>query len=181
MKKIVSLILVLSLLMPFMVANAENGKEKLEIYDSFGNKIMEKTISVDEANKIEKDIANGKIEPFILKLMPKVRDYGILTYIISYGRGKIYIPFHRDRSFLRFFLRPVFFQYEKGLTIAKFGANYAWDRCKTIGDYGFMIRSQRGILIGFIGLHIRIKHKLTPDAHIFVGGSLITIGNDLFL
>lgn len=183
MRQILALIVVVSLLVPSiaMAYPEKETKEKMEVYDSFGNKIIEKMISSKEESKIESDLSQGKISPAIANLLPKTRDFGILTYIVSYGRGKVYIPLHRDGSFLRFFLRPIFFQYEKGITFAKFGANYAWDRFKTFGDYGVMIRSQRGIMIGFVGLHIKIGHKLTPDTHIFIGGSLITVGNDLFL
>ena len=184
MRKIIVLFVVLSLLVPSIAftSNAKTSKESIEIYDSFGNKIMEKKIDVQKVAEIEKDLQNGKVDPALLNLMPFKRfDFGMLTYVISYGRGKVYIPFHKDRSFLRFFLRPIFFKYERGFTIAKFGANYMWDRCKSFGDYGVMIRSQRGIMIGFIGLHIKIRHRLNPDTHIFIGGSIAMIGNDLFL
>ena len=130
---------------------------------------------------IAKYVVAALLSFFVFELVMRALGNNVLTYIVSYGRGKVYIPLHRDGSFLRFFLRPIFFQYEKGITFAKFGANYAWDRCKTFGDYGIMIRSQRGIMIGFVGLHIKIGHKLTPDTHIFIGGSWITVGNDLFL
>jgi len=184
MRKLISLFLVGLLVIPyFTIANASGEpKEKVVVYDSFGNKIMEKMMSASDVEKMEKDLQNGKIDPQLLHLLPRKRmDFGFLTYVISYGRGKVYIPLHRDRSFLRFFLRPIFFKYERGITIAKFGANYVWDRCKTVGDYGFMIRRQRGVMVGFIGLHIKISHKLDPDTHIFIGGSMLMIGNDLFL
>jgi len=183
MKRIIALFVAISLMIPYAYVNASrnNVKDSIEIYDSFGNKIMEKKIDEKEAKEIEKELQDGKVSPALLHLIPKRMDFGILTYVISYGKGKVYIPFHKDRSFLRFFLRPIFFKYEKGFTVAKFGANYMWDRCKSFGDYGIMIRNQRGVMIGFIGLHIKIKHKLNPDTHIFIGGSLAMIGNDLFL
>jgi len=181
MRRIMALFLVTSLLMPYLAVNAETGgKQKVEIYDSFGNKITEKFISEREAQKIEREIMNGN-EKAILSLIPKRMDFGVMTYVISYGRGKVYIPMHRAHSFLRFFIRPIFFKYERGITFVKFGANYRWDRCKTFGDYGYMVRNQFGVMIGFVGLHIRIPHKLTPDTHIFVGGSFAMLGKDLFL
>jgi len=139
---------------------------------------MEKVVTDREANKIEKGILNGDTSS-LEKYIPRKFDFGIMSYIFSYGKGKIFIPFHNDRSFIRIFLRPIFFQYEKGFTIAKLGANYAWDRCKKIGDYGIMMHRQRGILIGFVGVHIKISHTLKPDTHFLIGGSFITIGNDL--
>ena len=180
MKRIVSLFLVMSLMVPyFAMAEPSGGKERIEIYDSFGNKIMEKIVSEREAQEIERELMNGN-EKVLLHLLPKM-DFGVMTYVISYGRGKVYIPLHRDNTFLRFFIRPIFFKYERGVTIVKFGANYVWDRCKTVGDYGYMVRNQFGVMIGFVGLHIKIPHKLNPDTHIFVGGSFAMLGNDLFL
>ncbi|MCD6222260.1 MAG: hypothetical protein J7K12_01055 [Thermoplasmata archaeon] len=183
MKKVLAIFVVLSLVVPYMaIANAENeAKEKIEVYDSFGNKIAEKIVTEEKAKEIEQELTEGKADAAIMHLLPKRMDFGVLTYVVSYGKGKVYIPLHRDRSFLRLFIRPIFFKYEKGFTFVKFGANYRWDRCKTFGDYGFMVRKQRGVMIGFIGLHIKIGHKLNPDTHIFVGGSFVMIGNDLLL
>ena len=184
MKKIIVLFVVFSLMLPlpYMAVNAQhNNKDIMEVYDSFGNKIMEKKIDEQKATEIENELQQGKVDPALLHLLPKRMDFGVLTYVVSYGKGKVYIPFHRDRSFLRLFLRPIFFKYEKGFTIVKFGANYRWDRLKSFGDYGIMLRHQRGVMIGFIGLHIKIRHRLNPDTHIFIGGSWAMMGNDLFL
>lgn len=180
LNKLFSIFAVAILISVVMPSNATESKEKITIYDSYGNKIMEKVVSESQADKIEKSLLSGDAT-FLHKYLPRKFDFGIMSYIFSYGEGKVFIPFHKDRSFIRLFLRPIFFQYEKGVTITKLGANYAWDRCKKIGDYGIMMHRQRGILIGFVGVHVKITHYLRPDSHFLIGASFITIGNDLLM
>ncbi|HEC82584.1 MAG TPA: hypothetical protein ENI53_01700 [Thermoplasmatales archaeon] len=174
-KKIVSLFMVALFLIPISLVNAEKDKATVEIFDFRGNKIMEKEVSYEKAKEIEKEILNGDFGMLGIKF-----DFGFSNYLISYGRGKVYIPFSKERCFLRFMLRPIFFNYEKGFTIVKFGANYLW-KGKSLGDYGMMFRSQCGMMLGFYGLHIKISWKLRPDTHIFVGGNLLLVGKDKIL
>ena len=108
-------------------------------------------------------------------------DFGFNNYLISYGKGKVYIPFSKERSFLRLMLRPIFFNYyEGGFTAVKFGANYFW-KGKGIGDYGVMLGRQCGFMLGFYGLHIKIAWKLRADTHLFIGGSILIVGKDRLL
>jgi hypothetical protein len=174
--RIVALFAALLFLMPVaMFSNASEEKAKVEIFDFYGNKIGEKEMSTDEIKSFKKDILDGNFCVAGLKF-----DFGFGNYIISYGKGKVYIPFSRERSFIRLMLRPIFFHYEKGFTLVKFGANYIW-RGKSIGDYGMMFRNQYGMMLGFLGVHIRIRHKLQPDTHIFVGNALLIAGKDKLL
>lgn len=174
MKKLIALFICLSFLI-LPIVSPMPVKNKMEVFDTFGNKLMEKEISEKEAKEIEEDLKNGDIEKLCIKF-----DFIAPTLIVSYGKGKVYIPFHRDRCFLRLFLRPIFFNYENGFTIVKFGANYFW-KGKSIGDYGCMIRNQFGMMLGFFGLHIKISYKLKPDTHIFIGSAWIIFGWDKFL
>ncbi|MEA2054683.1 MAG: hypothetical protein U9O96_06190 [Candidatus Thermoplasmatota archaeon] len=105
--------------------------------------------------------------------------WGIFNYVVSYGRGEIYIPLKSDRSFIRMMFRPIFFKYNLGVTITKFGSNYIWDSKNTMSNMGWMFGRQRGFTVGFVGLHIRVPHKLSPDSHLFIGTSLIINGNNL--
>lgn len=161
MKKLLSIFLALFFITPLSLA--KDDSVTIAVYDFTGNKIFEKIVSQKEAIKIEKDLLQGRFHELGIKF-----DFGIGNYIISYGKGKVYIPFSKERSFLRLMLRPIFFNYEKGITFVKFGANYFW-KGKSIGDFGLMLRRQSGMMLGFIGLHVKISHKLKPDTHIFIG------------
>lgn len=162
-------------LIPISMANPESEKAIVQVYDFKGDKIIEKEVTYERAKEIEKDILNGDLGMLGIKF-----DLGFSNYLVSYGRGKVYIPFSKERSFFRLMLRPIFFNYEKGFTFVKFGANYIW-KGKSIGDYGMMLRSQCGMMLGFYGVHIKISWKLRPDTHIFVGGNLLLVGNDKIL
>ncbi len=177
MKKLVALF-VLVLFLPIATPanfNTSLTATKIEVFDAFGNKIMEKEVTYEEAEKIQEDLLKGNVTKLGLKF-----DFIAPTLLISYGRGKVYIPLHRDRTFFRLFLRPVFFNYEEGFTFVKFGANYIW-KGKSLGDYGLMLRNQFGMMLGFFGLHIKIPYKLKPDMHIFIGSAWIMVGWDKFL
>ncbi len=112
-------------------------------------------------------------------LFGKTWSWGVFNYIISYGRGETFVPLKSDRSFVRMMFRPIFFNYNAGITIAKFGTNYMWDSGSTFGNIGWMFGRQRGFTVGFIGIHIRIPHALHPDSHLFIGTTLILNGNNL--
>jgi len=169
MKAIFVAIVTLLLLLPAVPIRGQDEKVEVEITDFMGNVLLKKEMSTRQAEKLEKEILNGKFSCGIKF------DFGFNNYIISYGKGKVYIPLSKERSFMRLMLRPIIFNYEKGFTITKFGANYAWKGAK-IGDYGTMLGRQSGVMLGFYGIHIRIRHALRPDTHIFVGGSMAIIG-----
>ena len=170
------------LLMPLMTfvnkTSADEEKCTMEIYDVFGNKIEEREVSASLLRSLEERLARG--DESVIKDMGVKWDFGFSNWIISYGKGKVYIPLSRERSFLRFLLRPIFFEYQKGFTLVKFGANYAW-KGKSVGDYGMMLRNQAGVMVGFVGLHIRIRHPLEPDTHLFIGTTLLLAGRDKIL
>jgi len=188
------------------MASRSDEKEKVECSVStiFGTEMEKKTLSYEDANEMESKIAqiinegaqSANISKVIERVIEVLRDYGIFpenhgfifgktwgwgvfNYIISYGRGEIFIPLKSDRSFIRMMLRPILFKYNFGVTIAKFGTNYMWDSRNTVGNIGWMLGRQRGFTAGFIGLHIRIPHPLHPDSHIFIGTTLIINGNNL--
>ncbi|RLF52335.1 MAG: hypothetical protein DRN11_01310 [Thermoplasmata archaeon] len=173
MKKILSLLVVALLAMPLSIAKED--KAVVEVCDALGNKIMVKHVELTKAKEIEKELMHGNLRILGIKF-----DYGIANLIISYGKGKVYIPFSKERSFIRLMLRPIFFNYEEGFTIVKFGANYFW-KGKSIGDFGLMLRKHQGVMIGFLGIHIRIRYKLQPDTHIFIGGCWLILGRDKLL
>jgi len=175
--KIVAMLVCVMFLAPLVHdAVAREEMAKVEIFDCFGNKIEEREISAKKLDSLERDIARGDLDVLGIK-----HDFGFSNYVISYGRGEVFIPLYKERSFLRLMLRPIFFNYfDGGFTIVKFGANYVW-KGSTIGDYGIMFRDQCGMLLGFIGLHIQISWKLHPETHIFVGGTLLAAGYDRFL
>lgn len=157
-------------------AMAKEEMATIEVFDCFGNKIEEREISARKLNTLERDIIQGDLDILGIK-----HDFGFSNYVVSYGKGEVFIPLCKERSFLRLMLRPIFFNYfDGGLTIVKFGANYAW-KGATVGDYGIMFRDQCGMLLGFLGLHIKISWKLRSETHIFVGGSLLAVGYDQFL
>jgi len=188
------------------MASRSDKKETIECSVStiFGTEMEKKALSYEDANEMESKIAqiinegiqSANISKVIEQVIEVLRDYGIFpenhgfifgktwgwgifNYVISYGRGEIFIPLKSDRSFFRMMLRPILFKYNFGVTIAKFGTNYMWDSRNTIGNIGWMLGRQRGFTAGFIGLHIRIPHPLHPDSHIFIGTTLIINGNNL--
>ncbi len=170
MKRIFVAIVALLLLLPAIPIKGQEERVRIEITDFMGNVLLKKEMSNSEAEKLEKEILNGNFVLCGIKF-----DFGFNNYMISYGKGKVFIPLSRERSFIRLMLRPIFFNYERGFTITKFGANYAWKGVKA-GDYGAMLGRQSGVMLGFYGVHIRIRHALKPDTHIFVGGSIAIIG-----
>ncbi|MBC7080995.1 MAG: hypothetical protein H5T44_01920 [Thermoplasmatales archaeon] len=165
MKKFVAILTLALFVLP--VSLAENSVD-VEIFNAVNEKVKEIKISYEDAKRIEE----GDLSPLRIK-----HDSGFSNYIISCGGGKVFIPFSKERSFLRLMLRPILFHYSKGITITKFGANYVW-KGKSIDDYGLMIGNQFGIMLGFVGLHIKIGWKLREDTHIFVGSSILFIGYD---
>ncbi len=172
-KKFMALFVLALFVLPLSIAEEE--KATIEISDFLTGKVVKRVVSENEAMDIEKDLMEGKTDSLGIKF-----DFFAPNIIMSYGKGKVYIPFHRSRSFLRLVLFPIFFNYEKGITVVKFGANYLW-RGKSIGDYGFMLGRQCGMMLGFAGVHIKISYKLRPDTHIFIGVNWFTVGNDRFL
>ena len=64
--------------------------------------------------------------------------WGILTRIISFGSGKVYIPFKLgDRGSIRPIFRPIFWHYpSKGITSVRFGATYSWPCEKKSSGFG---------------------------------------------
>lgn len=155
------------------LTNIFNGNIAEEEIDITVNEILE---TLRSANILPEDFNLKQVLPVFRK---KEWGWGILNYVVSYGRGEIYIPLKSDRSFLRLLLRPIFFKYNLGFTVTKFGATYMWDSNNVVGNIGFMLGRQRGFMIGFMGLHVRIPHKLKPDSHLFIGGVLIINGNNL--
>lgn len=175
MKRFVVLLIAIMFLFPIL-ANASAKEEKVFVEVDFqGKKLLSKEMSPEDAQKLEEKILRGDVASLGIKF-----DIGMLNYIVSYGKGKIWMPLHTDRSFLRMVIFPIFFNYEKGLTLMKFGGSYFW-KGKSIRDFGIMTGKQCGIIFGFMGLHVKISHKLRPDTHIFIGGSAFTIGWDRFL
>lgn len=155
--------------------------EKLEeLEEKISNILNSNENEMDEAiNETLELLSNANILPDISAIFGKEWGWGIFNYVISYGRGEIYIPFKSDRSFLRLLLRPIFFKYNIGFTMTKFGATYMWDSNGVVGNMGFMLGRQRGFMVGFVGLHIRIPHKLNPDGHLFIGAAIMINGNNL--
>ncbi|GEM_PF-6959771 len=100
--------------------------------------------------------------------------WGILTSIMSYGSGKVYIPFKLgDRGSIRPILRSIFWHYpSKGVTSVRLGATYSWPGEKTWGYRGWMSGPQSGVMMGFMGIHIKLPHKLRPDNHFLMGQTL---------
>ncbi len=165
MKKFVVILMFALLILPICYAK---DSVNVEIFNAVNEKVKEMKISSEDAKKIEE----GDLSPLGIK-----HDLGFSNYIISFGGGKVFIPFSKERSFLRLMLRPILFHYSKGITITKFGANYLW-KGKSAGDYGLMIGNQFGFMLGFFGLHIKIGWKLREDTHIFVGSSILLAGYD---
>ena len=99
---------------------------------------------------------------------------GILTSIMSYGSGKVYIPFKLgNRGSIRPIFRPMFWNYpDKGVTSVRLGATYAWPEEKTWGYRGWLSGPQSGLMRGFMGIHIKLAHKLRPDTHFLMGQTL---------
>lgn len=165
MKKIIAVLIISMFLVPTSLAK---NSVDVEIFNALNEKVKEMKISYEDAEKIEK----GDLSVLGIK-----HDFGFSNYIVSVGGGKVFIPFSRERCFFRLLLRPILFQYTKGITITKFGANYLW-KGKSIDDYGLMLGNQLGMMLGFIGLHIKIAWKLREDTHIFVGSSILFVGYD---
>lgn len=159
--------------------------EKLDVLDKRLAGILNSDDGINKKmNETLNILKNAAILPenfdsHFLSLLRKEWGWGILNYVISYGKGEIYIPLKSDRSFLRLLLRPIFFKYNIGFTMTKFGATYIWDRSNVVGNMGFMLGRQRGFMVGFIGLHVRIPHKLNPDSHLFIGAAIMINGNNL--
>jgi len=174
----VAALLLLMPLLPSVNTSAREEKCTMEIYDFLGNRIGEREISISMLHSIMERLASG--DEKALDDLGIKWDFGFSNWIISYGKGKVYIPLSRERSFLWIILRPIFFNYQEGFTLVKFGANYIW-KGKSVGDYGIMLRNQAGCMIGFVGLHIRIRHALEPDTHIFIGSTLLLAGRDRIL
>lgn len=198
MKKIIVLAIV-ALFVPLSVAampsstvrepsHTEKTSIEIETLDYTSHEALIKEVSVAEAKAIEKDIVEGRIREAIDTLGIRF-DFGFSNYVISYGRGDVYVPLSRDRSLLspeksfifRFVLRPIYFNYyDGGMTFVKFGANHFW-KGRSVGDYGFMLGDQCGMMMGFFGTHICIPWKLRPDTHLLVGGCLMIVGYNKFL
>ena len=100
--------------------------------------------------------------------------WGILTSIISYGSGKVYVPFKLgNRGSIRPILKPIFWHYpSKGVTSVRLGAAYSWPGEKTWGYRGWISGPQSGIMMGFMGIHIKLSHNLRPDTHFLMGQTL---------
>jgi len=187
---------------PSLVSSG-GDKEVVEcsISNISGTTIQKKSISADRMDEMENRIAgilnteHANISEIVERVIEVLKNYGILpdrytlfgktwgwgvfNYIVSYGRGEIFIPLKSDRSFVRMMLRPIFFNYNAGITVAKFGTNYVWDSMNTVNNIGWMLGRQRGFTVGFIGVHVRIPHALHPDSHLFIGTTLILNGNNL--
>ena len=180
MKKLLALFILALFVVPistFTIPPSTAKKEQVpvEIFDFTTNKRIKKEMSYEEAEMLENDLMEGNPEKLGIRF-----DLGFSNYLLSYGNGDVYIPLKKERSFLRFMLRPIIFNYERGFTFVKFGANYFW-KGQSIGDYGFMVKKQCGIMLGFYGLHIKIDWVLRPDTHIFAGGSLLVTGYNKLL
>ena len=156
-------------------SSSEGSTANIEVFDFYGNKKMEREFSLKQLKSLEDGILKGNLDALGIKF-----DFGFSNYFISYGKGKVFIPISRERCFIRLMLRPIFFNYEKGFTLVKFGANNIWNG-KNFGDYGMLARSQCGLILGFFGLHIKISWQLRPDTHIFVGNCLLMAGGDKVL
>lgn len=100
--------------------------------------------------------------------------WGIFSSIMSYGSGKVYIPFKLgDRGSIRPIFRPIFWHYpNKGVTSVRLGATYSWPGEKTLGYRGWLSGPQSGRMMGFMGIHIKLSHKLRPDTHFLLGQTL---------
>jgi hypothetical protein len=199
----IAALFIMTAAIPSLVSSGSNRKVvECSISGISGTTIQKKSISADEAREMESKIAgimdadrmSANISETIEHIIHVLKDYGILpdgfmfgktwswgvfNYIISYGRGEIFIPLKSDRSFMRIMLRPILFNYNAGITVAKFGTNYMWDGMNAIGNIGWMLGRQRGFTVGFVGIHIRIPHSLHPDSHLFIGTTLILNGNNL--
>jgi len=202
MKRNLTVLMSAGIVALFVSSGGDREMVECSISDIAGTKIQKKSLSAEEAREMENKIAGildsdrmpANISEVIERVIEVLKDYGILpdrfmfgktwgwgvfNYIISYGRGEIYIPLKSDRSFVRMMLRPILFNYNAGVTVAKFGTNYMWDSRNTVGNIGWMLGRQRGFTVGFIGVHVRIPHALHPDSHLFIGTTLILNGNNL--
>lgn len=133
----------------------------------------ERIFIVLKENKILPQGFNSK---YIFPSLPFHREkrWGILTSIISYGSGKVYVPFKLgDRGSIRPILRPIFWNYpSNGVTSVRLGSTYSWPGEKTWGYRGWMSGPQNGVMMGFMGIHIKLSHKLRPDNHFLMGQAL---------
>lgn len=194
MKKIIVFCLAALMAVPLTVlmnpttATDDSQTVDIETLDMATRTAITRTLTRAQAQELEKAAAEGRTG-YVCDLLGISFDFGFASYVFSYGRGDVYVPLTRDcallspeRSFIfRFLLRPVFFNYYAGgMTFVKFGANYLW-KGPTVLDYGYMLGDQCGMMLGFYGTHIRIPWLLRPDTHIFVGGSLLTVGYNKFL
>ena len=139
--------------------------------------IGERTCNILKAKKILPQGFRSK-DVFPSLFCHREKRWGILTSIISYGSGKVHIPLKMgDRGSMRPILRPIFWHYpQKGITSVRFGATYSWPGAATWGYRGWMTGPQSGVMVGFIGIHIKLSHKLRPDNHLLMGRTLSIMG-----
>ena len=151
-------------------SGAKEDRVTVEVFDFLTNSCRVQEMTQKEAEALETELFAGDTERLGLKF-----DVGFTNYVLSYGRGDVFIPLGKERSFFRFVWKPILFNFEHGVTLVKFGANYEW-KGHGIGDFGVMLNKQCGLMAGFFGLHVRIPWQLRPDTHIFMGGTLFMLG-----
>ena len=195
MKKAVVICIIALLAMPLATiitpASADDDTTMVEIetIDFSTGKTIKYTLTRAKAEELERAAAEGNAEQ-IARVLGISFDIGFTNLVFSYGKGNVYVPIAaRDKAFMspersflfKIVLRPIFFNYYAGgFTFVKFGANYFW-KGPAFWDFGYLLGDQTGMLLGFIGTHIRIPWLLRPDTHIFMGGCLMTIGYNKFM
>jgi len=195
MKKAIVICIIALLGMPLATivtpASADDDTTMMEVetIDFSTGKTIKHEITRAQADELERAAAEGNAEQ-VLQLLGISFDIGFTNLVFSYGRGNVYVPMAArdgafmspERSFIfRIILRPIFFNYHAGgFTFVKFGANYIW-KGPAFLDFGYLLGDQMGMMLGFIGTHIRIPWILRPDTHIFMGGCLMTVGYNKFM
>jgi hypothetical protein len=194
MKKVMAVCIVALLAVPLATllqpASADEGNTLVEVetIDFATGALTTRMLTREQVHVLDRAAAEGEAAE-VARLMGLSFDFGFSNLLFSYGKGDVYVPVARDSPFLspertflfRFILRPIIFNYHNGgFTAVKFGANYFW-KGPVFLDYGYMLGDQIGMMLGFIGVHIRIPWLLRPDTHIFVGANLLTVGYNKFL
>ena len=105
------------------------------------------------------------------------RDFHVRLF--TYGEGDIYIP-DTDRgeqvnAFWGVMLRPIIYNYDSP------GITWVWHAgiLSPAKSFWGKLGRQRGVVIGFHGLCIKLSHPLSPDTHLMLGKSLLIFHQDL--
>ena len=105
------------------------------------------------------------------------RDFNIRLF--TYGKGDIYIPETDDGDRLTGFwgimIKPIIYNY------ASSGVTWAWHGglFTPTKDFWGKLGRQRGVVIGFKGLCIKLSHSFITDTHLMIGKSLLIFHQDI--